>query len=85
MDLIICHSRPDKEETKDHVPGMAASACRAAYRLGAKPSPPSPFAMLGKDVWVAGVPAVPSDVDDFLTDAGYFLMILGHQSRYDLF
>jgi hypothetical protein len=43
------------------------------------------FAMLGKNACVDGVPAAPSDVDDFLTDAGYFLMILGHQSRYDLF
>jgi len=41
--------------------------------------------MLGKDAWVDGVPAAPSDVDDFLTYAGYFLMMLGHQRRYDLF
>ena len=55
---------------------------------GAESSRPSSFAMLGRFAWGDGVPATPSapsDVDDFLTDAGYFLMTLGHQSRYDLF
>jgi len=41
--------------------------------------------MLGKDAWADGVPAAPSDVDDLLTDTGYFLMTLGHRRRYDLF
>ena len=58
---------------------------RLSGDIARNPRESGSFAMLGKDAWVAGVPAAPSDVDDFLTDAGYFLMILGHQSRYDLF
>ena len=72
-----------RSETKDHVPGTVLSTCRTDWtpRLLRETLGPSSFAVLGKDAWVAGVPAV----DDFLTDAGYFLMTLGHQSRYDLF
>ena len=39
----------------------------------------------GNTLGLTAFAAAPSDVDDFLTDAGYFLMTLGHQSRYDLF
>jgi len=41
--------------------------------------------LLGKYALVEGVAALLSDVDDLLTEAGYFLMTLGHQDPYDLF
>jgi len=54
-------------------------------RYRAKPSRAWFFCDPGKDAWVDGIPATPSDVDALLTDTGYSLMALGHQNQYDLF